>query len=167
MLALKIIDIKDFMNKLLIQDTFDQFEMIESSITTFNTFSIDGKLHTDFFDSDYQNSLKEANCNYSLWKDLKPYCFSIIRGKRTPVQFKFIFQLPSRQTAAFLFQQNCSISPDSVGGLFLNIHYKNKELYCTTGIGFRTFVADSSVKIIWDSYVSSFLRKHNIAFEQL
>ena len=52
MLALKISDIKDFMNKLLIGEVFDHFSFIESSITTFNTFTIDGKLQHDFFDTD-------------------------------------------------------------------------------------------------------------------
>ena len=52
MLALKISDVKDFMNKLLIGEVFDHFSLVEASVTTFNTFTIDGKLHHDFFDTD-------------------------------------------------------------------------------------------------------------------
>ena len=49
---LKITDVKDFMNKLLIGEVFDRFSLVEASVTTFNTFTINGKLHYDFFDTD-------------------------------------------------------------------------------------------------------------------
>ena len=52
MLVLKIKDVKNFMNQLLIGQTFDDFSLVEASITTFCSFTIDGKLHRDFFDSD-------------------------------------------------------------------------------------------------------------------
>ena len=51
MLALKITDVKDFMNKLLIGEVFDRFSLVEASVTTFNTFTINGKLHYDFSDN--------------------------------------------------------------------------------------------------------------------
>ena len=44
MLALKITDIRDFTNKLFIGEVFDKFCLSEASITTFNTFTIDGRL---------------------------------------------------------------------------------------------------------------------------
>ena len=52
MLALTISDVKDFMNKLLIGEVFDNFSLVEASVTTFNTFTIDGHLQQDFFDTD-------------------------------------------------------------------------------------------------------------------
>ena len=48
MIALSIIDVKDFMNKLLIGEVFDRFFLVEASVTTFNTFTIDGRLQQDF-----------------------------------------------------------------------------------------------------------------------
>ena len=44
MLALKITDIRDFTNKLFIGEVFDKFCLSEAVITTFNTFTIDGRL---------------------------------------------------------------------------------------------------------------------------
>ena len=52
MLVLKINDVKNFMNQLLIGQTFDDFSLVDASITTFCSFMIDGTLHRDFFDSD-------------------------------------------------------------------------------------------------------------------
>lgn len=48
MLVLKINDVKNFMNQLLIGQTFDDFSLVDASITTFCSFMIDGTLHRDF-----------------------------------------------------------------------------------------------------------------------
>ena len=69
MLALKIIDVKDFMNKLLIGEVFDRFFLVEASVTTFNVFTIDGRLQQDFFDTDTADSLKSKSIDYSLWRE--------------------------------------------------------------------------------------------------
>ena len=70
MLALKITDVKDFMNKLLIGEVFDRFSLVEASVTTFNTFTINGKLHYDFFDTDTKAAFEEISTEYSLWHDV-------------------------------------------------------------------------------------------------
>ena len=66
MLALKITDIRDFTNKLFIGEVFDKFCLSEASITTFNTFTIDGRLQRDFFDTDSLNKLTEHGRTHSL-----------------------------------------------------------------------------------------------------
>lgn len=48
MIALQIQDIKSFMSKLLLQDTFDSFLLKEAEITVAVTHTIDGMLHPDF-----------------------------------------------------------------------------------------------------------------------
>ena len=62
MLALTISDVKDFMNKLLIGEVFDNFSLVEASVTTFNTFTIDGHLQQDFFDTDTVEEYKKRSC---------------------------------------------------------------------------------------------------------
>ena len=47
MLALKITDVKDFMNKLLIGEVFDRFSLVEASVTTFNTFTTVSYTHPE------------------------------------------------------------------------------------------------------------------------
>ena len=42
MRAFQIQDVKSFMSHLLLSNTFDRFLLTEASITTFNTFFIDG-----------------------------------------------------------------------------------------------------------------------------
>ena len=52
MKALKITETKNFMGILLKSDCFEDFLLAEASITTYNTFTIDGHLQQDFFDTD-------------------------------------------------------------------------------------------------------------------
>lgn len=167
MLALKINDVREFMNQLLIGETFDHLQLVEASITTFNTFSIDGTLKRDFFDTDTCDILDQSSITYSLWKEVKPYCYSIIRGKRTPLHFRIIFQLTKKQTDFIVRKLNNRITPDLVKGLFLNLQYKNKELLCTTGISLQTFLPDKAPEHLWDSEVLTLFRRQKISFEEM
>lgn len=167
MLALSIIDIKAFMNQLLIGNTFDSFEVTETVITTFNTFTIDGKLHRDFFDTDTCDILDQSGTVYSLWKEIKPYCYSIIRGKRTPLYFKIVFQLSKRQMQKILQNRGNGLSPELVNGMFINLHYKNKELLCTTGVSLNIFSPDKALEHQWDEMVRDFFVKHGISFQEM
>lgn len=167
MLALKINDVKTFMNQLLIQDTFDSFSLIEASITTFSHFTIDGKLHKDFFDSDTVQNINFDNSPYCPWKELKSYCFSIIRGKLLPIQFRIVFQLsPSQYTT--LFAENSShTNYEQVRGFNLIIQYKNHELFCTTGISSDTFILNKHPELTWDSAILKFFQKLQLDFDKL
>ena len=49
MIACNICDIKLFTKKLFIGETFDRFLLKEAEIVTFNTFSIDGRVHKSFY----------------------------------------------------------------------------------------------------------------------
>ena len=87
MIAFSLTNIKDFMSHLLLNETYDHFSFIEGEITTFNTFHIDGFIKKEFFDS---NSVLPE---YSYWKNVRNFCFSLIKGKRTPLAFQFVFSL--------------------------------------------------------------------------
>ena len=49
MIALSIVEIRDFMNKLLCKETFDNFLLKEAVIQSSVTWSLDGTLVTGFF----------------------------------------------------------------------------------------------------------------------
>ena len=140
MIALSIIDVKDFMNKLLIGEVFDRFFLVEASVTTFNTFTIDGRLQQDFFDTDTVAMHKSNSIEYSLWRDVKPYCFSVIRGRRTPLNFRIVLQLSHKQTQQIL---NPSFPDGSVPDcrFCLNLQYRNDSLLCTTGVSVYFFLS--------------------------
>ena len=166
MIALSIIDVKDFMNKLLIGEVFDRFFLVEASVTTFNTFTIDGRLQQDFFDTDTVAMHKSNSIEYSLWRDEKPYCFSVIRGRRTPLNFRIVLQLSHKQTQQIL---NPSFPDGSVPDcrFCLNLQYRNDSLLCTTGVSYTSFCLDKRPEHLWDEIIRKFLSGQHIAFQVL
>ena len=52
MTALEIKITKNFMNALLVSEKFDAFLVEDASVTTFNTFEIDGHIVKDFYTSE-------------------------------------------------------------------------------------------------------------------
>lgn len=158
MISLNLTDIKNFMSQLLLSETFDHFSFIEGEIVTFNTFKIDGFIQKDFFDSE------EEPPQYSYWKNLREYCFSIIRGKRTPLGFHLVFSLSPSNTERLIARNTPSLQPEDVQGLYLNIRYDGKQLSCITGTSFKTFTMDKSLEHAWDEMVQKFFRQKKIEF---
>lgn len=152
---------KAFMSHLLLHPTFDSFSLIEGEITTFNKFTIDGFIHKDFYE-------EAPNETYSYWKDLREFCFNIIRGKRTPLNFKFILSLAQKDFEKFLkARQITGFHSEEIQGLYLNLKYDGTILQCVTGISMRTFTMDKSLEQAWDKYVRQFFAEREIAFEEL
>ena len=151
------------MKHFLVSKTFDRWELSEGTITTFCTYTIDGTWQRDFYDPDGENVLYDRTL--TPWSSVREFCFSVIRGKHTPLSFKFVFVLPEDMLQNFLSANGLTVSPDEVGGLFLNISFRNRKLLLTTGTALRTFTMDRSVDTAWDVYVQGFLRKCGIAVE--
>ena len=160
MIAIKINKVKDFMSKLLLSDMFDNFYVIEGEITTFNTFKIDGFIRKNFYEKDAVLS------EYSKWSQLRELCYSIIKGKRTPLDFKFIFGLSEHNIENLITKNDINIDPDSVQGLYMNIKYDGTDLYCITGTSFKTFTMDKSLENVFDKMVLKFFSMKEIEFEQ-
>lgn len=167
MLALRIIDIKDFMHKLLCTDTFDHFLLPEASIRTYADFSIDGHLHADFFDQADEGFQQLSECRIAPFSMLRPMCFSIIRGNHPPLSFRFVFQLSPDNQRRTILQSGTSFLPEDVTAMFLNLHYQGQELTCTTGISYASFTLDKSLEQEWERLIPVFLRSHQIPFEEL
>lgn len=167
MILLQITQLKPFMNQLLLADTFDHFLLSEASITTFTTFSIDGSLHPDFFDPDDAARLRKIGRTQLLWHDVKSFCYSMIRGKRTPLQFKFVFRLSQKACEKLITDHNLPYQAENVFGCFLNFQYKEGKLLLTTGTSLKIFTTDKSLEHAFDANVRRFLSQHEISFEEL
>ncbi len=167
MLALKITDQKDFTNKLFLKDTFDLFWMNQAEIITSNVFTVDGSLKMDFFDNDEQDFLASSHRTCSLWKEVRPLCYYIIRGKRAPLSFKIVLQFSPNKIPALLQGSSVNISPDTISGLYLNLQYKNKMLLCTTGTSLTAFLPNKELEHLWDRFVLDFFSSKEILTEEL
>ncbi len=167
MIALSILNIKEFMHILLRTDAFDSFLLAEGSITTYMAWMLDGHSHADFFspeDEPYPLAAQEAYIPFSL---VRPACFELIKGKRTPSSFKFVFLLSSENQRRTIASIQNSFAPEDVTGMYLNLKYQDKRLLCTTGISCKVFSMDKSLGQGWDDMVQRFFKKHKIAYELL
>lgn len=168
MRAFQIQDVKGFMSHLLLLNTFDRFLLVEASITTFNTFLIDGHLNKDYFSYDEETKKEQAELYvYSFWEQVRPFAFSLIKGKKTPVAMKIIFSLAPKNVEKLIQQNSLTIKASEVGGLFLNVRYDGQKLTVTTGTSLKVFSLDKTLEQLWDELVGAFLKKHGIAFTVL
>lgn len=167
MIALSLVDVKDFMNKLLCTELFDHFLLSEASISTFVNYSIDGRMNPDFYsqnDDEYDMFSQTAVAPFSL---LRPICFQLIKGTRTPLGFKFVFQLSPENQRRTLERSGCGYKQEDVTGMFLNLKYQDQKLTCITGISYRIFSMDKSLEQEWDRLITVFFRNNKIPFEIL
>lgn len=160
MIALTLTDLKSSTSHLFLKDTFDSFCFIEGEIVTFNTFRIDGFIQKEFFDTGAE--LPE----YSFWKNVREHCFAVIRGKKTPLSFRFVFSLSPKNIEQLISRNALPVTPQEVQGLYLNIHYDGTRLTCVTGTSFKTFTLDKSLERAWDEMAEKFLLQKGIDFEK-
>ncbi len=163
MVALQIADIRFFMKKLLLSSTFDHFLLLEGSITTFNTFHISGILKKSYFTIKEQEAMEDRSLSY--WEEVRPFCFELIRGKRTPLAFHFTFQLSAPNMERFLAQAGTPVPADQIRGLLLNLRYDGSSLLCTTGTSLSVFLPDKNLDHAWDDMVQKFFHQQEIPYE--
>lgn len=163
MIAVQIQDIKDFMSKLLLGNAFDSFWLSEASITTSVSYTIDGFLHPEFYYTQEAELLQEEGRTYALWRDMKPFCFSVIKGKKTPLSFKIVFMLSKKNTQKLLASSKLSYQLEDIFGLFVNFQFDGQHLTCTTGTSLKTFSLDKSLDRVWDEMILKFFKQQQIS----
>lgn len=164
MVALKIDELKDFTKKLFIGETFDSLLVREANITTFNSFSIDGKVRHGYYSDEELELLKIER--FSSWKLLRPFCFSLIKGSKLPESFFIVLQLAPNSLKHFLTGKNISFPVEQVNGLYMNLRYEDQVLMCITGTSVDGFTLDKSLEREWDEAVRQFLKKQDVGFEE-
>lgn len=178
MLALQITSMKNFMNKLLATTAFDCFLLEEAVISTANTFTIDGHINRDFFAGEPEEDAGAAGSadglrsstgpeSFRPWGELKGLCFDLMKGKRTPLFFRFVLHLMPEKAAVLLEKGNCGIDPSQVKALVLNIRYDGSKAVLTTGTSFLTFVPSKEPDAIWDKALMKYLEGIGIEYEVL
>lgn len=162
MVALKMEDLKSFTSRLFVGDTFDQWLMREVSIVTFNTFTIDGHIRQGYYSDQEleENQIEEL----SAWKVLKPFCFSIIKGKKLPESFQITLQLSPADVEIFLKHAQLDFRAEQVSGLYLNIRYENGALHCVTGTSLKIFTLDRQIEIEWDEAMKLFMKESGLPY---
>ena len=169
MIALEIKGTKNIMNALLLSGQFDSFLVEEAVITTFNTFHIDGHRVTEFYSSEELEELQnnQKSTIFSCWSELRPVCFQLIKGKKTPVSFKVVLHAAPQLVEKIAANPECGVAANLIRSLILNIRYDNGKVTCVTGSAFTTFIRDKSVEKLWDTYVRQLLSGFGLDFEEI
>ncbi len=163
MRSYQIQDIKGFMKKLLIEETFDTFLLSEASITTFAAFHIDGTFHPEYLSGAEAEALTAEQSGFALWRRVRPFFFDLTKGKNTPLQFRIVFRLAAHNVERLIAQSGVAFRPEDVDGLFLNIRFDGTELTCVSGASLRIFSLDKSLEHAWDEMLERFFRREEIA----
>ncbi len=164
MLALEVLSMKFFMSHLLSKDTFDTFLLEEAVIRTANTYTIDGHINPEFFPPGERNK-EQIPFALRPWSELKGLCYDLIKGKYTPLYFKFVLQIKPEYMEKIL--SDGASDPSHVKALILNIRYDGNKALLTTGLSCHTFVMDKEAEILWDNALCRYLNEKGIGYKKL
>lgn len=164
MIALQITSMKNFMNHLLVADTFDSFLLEEATISTALTYTIDGHINRHFYPAEERGE-DRIPWNLQSWSKIKGLCFDLIKGKHTPLYFKFVLHMQPDKAAAMLKKAQADASV--LKALVLNIRYDGEKTILTTGSAYQVFTMDKSADAAWDKALKKYLDLKGIAYEDL
>ena len=167
MLALKLTDIKVFMNKLLRSETFDHFLLQEAVITGAAQYIIDGRINPEYFSEEELEDSKLTGYSILPFSMLRGNCFDLIKGRKTPTSFKFVFLLSPENQKKTLESLHTSFTEKDIRGFYLNLKFQNNTLTLTTGVSYQIFTMDKSLEEEWDKLVIRFLKQQEISFDEL
>ncbi len=167
MIALKLPEVRVFMNKLLCTETFDNFLLQEAAIQGSISYHIEGTLHKDFYSEEELEQEHLNGLSFIPYGKVRTQCFDLIKGKRTPSFFKFVLLLSPMNLEKTLQQSASSLTSADVTAAFINLKFQNNSLLLTTGISYRTFTINKSLDHEWDNLIKKFLKNHEIVFEEL
>lgn len=166
MIALNLTDIKNFMNLLLKSEMFDHFLLAEATITQGASYTIDGHINPSSYTQEELEEQQLTGLSVLPFSVLRPVCFQLIRGKKTPSAFKFVFMLSPNNLENTLSRSESGQTVLDVNGMFINLTYQNGQLTLTTGISYATFVAGHTLEHEWDTIIRKFLTKYAVNYEE-
>jgi hypothetical protein len=165
MIAIEINNVKSFMNKLLKDNPFDEFEVISIDLRTMIQYFIDGKIDATYLSEEEKEDTPPSE--YICWSKIKPHIFSIISSAKRPSYFKIVFAL-SKKSKTSLIEKSMTDTPlDSINGFTMNILYENQSLRIITGTNYKQFTLDKSLEQYFDQSIKKFLFKHEIEFDSV
>ncbi|MCI5827645.1 MAG: DUF5721 family protein [Lachnospiraceae bacterium] len=165
MKAFYIKDQKQFMNRLLKSELFDHFLLAEATIHGAISYNVDGHINQEFFEAEELAALTADGSEYLPFSHFRPICYELIRGKHTPLYMKFVFLLSPANEKKTIASADTVFSAEDVGGMFLNLTFRDGQMILTTGVSYRSFTMDRSLDNAWDTLAARFLNNHGIDFD--
>ena len=165
MKAYRAEDLRSFTQALFLKESFDRFLVAEAEFRTFCAFSVSGAAERGWFtDEELEEERVEE---YISWRKLRPVCFGLIRGKKTPGYFRITFRADPEEEEAFLKENAPSFPRESLGGLFWNLKYENGKLQLISAASMNRFPPDRALEEAWDRRTERFLKEEKIPYERI
>ena len=158
MIALQIKNTKHFMSALLATEAFDGFLLESADLITANSYTIDGHINKEFYGDE-----EEVPYELSEWRSMRSVCYELIKGKHTPLGFKFVFCATPDKKSELLDGEASS----TVSNLVFIVKFKDGRISLTTGVALSGFLLDKSYEKVWDDYMRKFLDQTRIEYEEL
>ena len=160
MKAYKAEDLRGFTQALFTRESFDHFLVSEAEFRTFCRFTVRGSSERAWYtDEELENEKVE---DYTSWKKLRPVCFGLIRGKKTPLSFRITLRLPPAEEEKLISEGNTGIRPEDVGGFFLNLKFDEGRLLCISAASFNTFPPDRVLEELWIRKTEAFFKEQGL-----
>lgn len=147
------------MHLLLMEEAFDDFLFSEGVLVLETAYTLDGKLNRAYYDEEELESLKLTEEQYLPWRLMKARIYSLIRGSRTPLSFRFSLLLPE----AFAYE----LGAEKGDSCLLGIRFQEDALTIVTGLSRSTFTTDRSLDRAWDDDARELLKRLSIIFEEI
>lgn len=164
MKQIKILQVKKFMEALLLQEAFDLFDLQSAKVATYNTFTIDGRVHAEF----YGEEKEEHPEVFSSWKQMRGLVKDLIRGKHTPLSFLLVLRLKEEEEQKVLsLTEEEKERMKNTYGFVLSIKYQDGSITLTTGVEYKVFTMDREAEGRWDAALPPLLSRKAISFEEM
>ncbi len=159
MIERKILMTKEFMRSFLTTELWDDWQLCEASITGAVTWTVDGRVNRAYYGEDGAGEMPAGE--YMPWAQIRPVVLSIIKGKHTPLLFRFLLTPPETdggedaQAYSAEFVRVC------------RIRFADGHIYIASAVDMKQFSLDKEPERKWDEALSRFLDTHYIDYEEL
>lgn len=164
MILLNIFDIKDTMAHLLLKESFDAYLLEEACVTTFAKMEMKGRRNQEWYDLEKEESKLPEHL---YWREVKPFIYAYIKGKRTPSFFTISLKLTENEVqSVFEGQELYQMMKVQQTDVLLHFRFEKGKLSVITGTSSRMFTMDKSVEFAWDNAVRVFFKKLGVGYEE-
>ena len=158
MIAFKIVDVKDFMNKLLMGEVFNNFLLVSFEINNYVKITIDGERNKAWYQDEIMG-------RYVSWREIKDRISSLIKGDRVPLSIKGVFRLSEENTDKMASKLGIKGAIEQDYGLFFTLKFEKGDINIVTGVSVTDFLMSKEIGNLWDEDLLKFLKYYKIAVE--
>lgn len=83
--------------------------------------------------------------------------FSLIKGKHTPVNFKFVLHVKPEHVASILEKGDTAVTPEQIRAFVLTVKYDGSNLTLITATAAHSFLMDKTPDNLWDQAIRRFM----------